>query len=123
GARLLRPVELQEYVGEAQDRAGRLSAAPENRFRQSVVGAMGKRIPVDHQQRLARRGGRLPYRRSWRGLRRGFARILSRRRLLAQLDPGRGMIACAFSSTNLPIDVGIDQALGRLGAQEQMIDA
>ena len=33
------------------------------------------------------------------------------------------MIACIFASTNLAIDAGIDQALGRLGTQEQMIDA
>ena len=40
GARLLLPVEPQQHIGKAEDGAGRLSAAPQDCFRQGVIGAM-----------------------------------------------------------------------------------
>jgi hypothetical protein len=42
---------LQKEIGEAQDRAAALVAAPADRLRQGVVGAMGEGIAVDDEQR------------------------------------------------------------------------
>src|SRR4029077_3407579 len=86
GPRLLRPVESQQHVGEAKDRAGRPAAASQNRFRQGMIAAMGKRVAVDDQQWPARWRRRLRPRRTRRGLCRA-AGISPYLRLLAQHDP------------------------------------
>ena len=52
-ARPFRPVEPQQHIGKAENGAGRLAAAPQDRFRQGVIGAVRERIAVDHQQRPA----------------------------------------------------------------------
>src|SRR4029077_15142153 len=51
------------------------------------------------------------------------ARTLPRLRLLAQLDPRRGVIAGAFVPADPAVDAGREEALCRLRAQQQMIDA
>jgi hypothetical protein len=42
GARLLVSIEPEEQIGKAENGTGRLAAAPQNCFRQGVVGAMGE---------------------------------------------------------------------------------
>src|SRR6516225_7715363 len=88
-----------------------------------MVGAMREGISVDHQQwPTCRRWCVLPQRTS-RGLRLGPRRLSPRRRIVAQHDPGWGMIAGALSAANLTIDARADKAGRGLGAQQQMIDA
>ena len=114
---------------------------------------MRKRVAVDHQKRPARSAGSgsgSPI--AGAGLRRGpfvcYLRRFDRRRRrtalvamkpgsragptsssgfasggFAQLDPCRGMIAGAFPAADLAIDTGGGQPLGRLRAQEEVIDA
>src|SRR5690606_11943257 len=56
GAGLLVLVEAKEQIGEADDGAAAPIAAPADRLRQGVVGAMRKRVAVHGQQRTAWRG-------------------------------------------------------------------
>ena len=42
GAGLLRLVEAQQEVGEADDGTAELAARPQDRFRQAVIGAVGE---------------------------------------------------------------------------------
>ena len=42
GTRLLFAVKAQQQVRKAKNGTGRLSAAPQNRFRQGMVGAMSE---------------------------------------------------------------------------------
>jgi hypothetical protein len=48
-------VEPQQEIGEPDDRAAATVADPPNRFRQGVVGAMGKGIAIDDKQRSIHR--------------------------------------------------------------------
>ena len=50
-ARLLREIEPQQEIREADDGARLLAAASQDRLRQRVIGAVGEIIAVDHQQR------------------------------------------------------------------------
>jgi hypothetical protein len=51
--RLLALVEPQQEVPEADDGAGALVAFAPDRLRQGVIGAMGERVAIDHQERTA----------------------------------------------------------------------
>ena len=51
GARLFLGVEPQQEIREADDRAAALVAAPADRFRHAVIGAMRERVAIDHEQR------------------------------------------------------------------------
>ena len=62
GARLFLAIEPQQDVGEPEDCTGRLVAAPQNVFRQSVIHAVRERIPVDYQKRPRPRFCRLRFR-------------------------------------------------------------
>lgn len=53
GARLLLAVEAQQHIGKTENGTRRLAAAPQDGFRQGVIGAMREGIPIDDQQRLA----------------------------------------------------------------------
>ena len=53
GTGLLFAVEAQQQVGKAKYGACRLAAAPQNRFRQGVVRAIGEHLPSITSKRLA----------------------------------------------------------------------
>ena len=52
-ARLFLAIEPQQEVGEADNGAGRPVALSPDGLRQRVIGAMRKRVTVDHQKRAA----------------------------------------------------------------------
>ena len=52
-ARLLFAIEAQEHIRKAEDGAGGLAAAPQDGFRQSMIGAVCEGITIDDQQRSA----------------------------------------------------------------------
>ena len=131
GARRLRLIEPQQEIGEAEDGAGRLAAAPEDRFRQRVIGAVGERIAVDDEQRPPARArsraalAALAARRL-RGVRATWraASALGVGCRVAQHDPSRRMIAGAR-----PLRARRDRrrrrpaAAAASRAQQQMIEA
>ena len=49
--RLLGAIELQQAIGETEDRTRRPPAIASNRLRQRMIGAVREGIAVDHQQR------------------------------------------------------------------------
>ena len=50
GAWLLGVIKPKKEIGEAEDRAGALVAATANGLGQGVIGAVGKRVAIDHEQ-------------------------------------------------------------------------
>ena len=56
-ARLLLLVKPQKEIGEADDRAAAATVRAPDRFRQTVVGAVGEEVAVHDEQRLAGAAG------------------------------------------------------------------
>src|SRR3954465_5365808 len=44
-------------------------------------------------------------------------------RLILQFDPGRGVVRGLLAAAILLVDAGIEQAVGGLGAEQEMVDA